>query len=143
QVPVEREVGVETADDVELGDRVPSLLGRVPVHVLVAHLPGVVLAGQGREAAELAVVGVDADVGRIDVPVDVEVGDVAVQAPPYRVGELAEVEDVRGRQAGQGVGGVEADAVAHLGRDIAQGRGKGLGTDRGGCLCDHDTSISD
>ena len=142
-VPGHGEVGVETADDVELGDAVSPLVRSVGVHLLVGHLPGVGLARQGREAAELAVVGVDADVGGVDVPVDVEVGHVAVDPPPDGVGQLAEVEDMRRGEAGQGVGLVEAEAVAHLGGDILKRRRERLGTDRRGSLGSHrEASIS-
>src|SRR6185295_7056410 len=143
QVPVEGEVRMQAADDVELGDPVAALVRRVGVDLLVAHLPGVVLAGKRGEAAKLTVVGVDADVGRVDVPVDVEVGDVAVQPAADRVGQPAQGEKVRRRQARQGIGRVEPDDVPHLGGDVAQGRGEGLGADRGGGLGGHDRSISD
>ncbi len=114
EVPLEGEFGVQAADDVELGHLVAALLGGVRVDVLVRHLPGVVLARQRREAAELAVVGVDADVGRIDVAVDVEVRHVAVLATAHGVGETAEVQDVRRREAGERVRLVEALAVSYF-----------------------------
>jgi hypothetical protein len=63
------------------------------------------------------------------VAVDVEVGDVAVQRRPHRVGELAEVEQVRGGEALQRVGLVEADAVAYLRREVAQLGREGCGFD--------------
>src|SRR5215203_1269975 len=133
-------MAVKAADDVELGGAVAALVPGVGVHLVVAHLPGVAFALQGREAAELAVVGVDADVRRVDVAVDVEEGDVAVDPPADGVGQLAEVEEVGRRQARQGVGGIQADAVLHLGGDVAQRRGKKLGMDVG--LGSHEISIS-
>jgi hypothetical protein len=56
---------MEPADDVELGDLVAPLLGGMPVDLVVTHLPGMLLTGQCRKAAEFAVVGVDTDVGGV------------------------------------------------------------------------------
>jgi hypothetical protein len=129
EVPLEGDVRVQAADDVELGDRIPTLLGRVLVNLLVRHLPGMILTFERRETTELAVVGVDADVGGIDVPVDVEEGRRAVHPLPHMIGQAAEVEDVRGLEAECRVGLVQPNTIAHLGGEGLQLGWKALRVD--------------
>ena len=95
QIPVERQLRMQAADDVELGDRFassprparcPDLVERHRVRLRIARL----LAERAEPAAG------HADVGRIDVAVDVEVRDVAVQPLAHDVGHVAERQDVGG-----------------------------------------------
>ena len=124
-VPGHVEVGVEAADDVELGDVVAPLLGGLAVDLVVRHRPGVGFVLERREAAELAVVGVDADVRRIDVPVDVVIADVAVELPADEVRQPSEMQDVRRREAERGVDRIEAFAGEDFFGDRPQFRRKG------------------
>ena len=109
-VPVERQLRMQPADDVELGDRLaPALAGAVPdlferhgVRLGIARL----LAERAQPATR------HADVGRIDVAVDVEVGDVAVQPLAHEVGQVAERQDVAGAVQRQAV--LEATAARRL-----------------------------
>src|SRR5512144_2349275 len=90
-VPVERQLGVQTADNVKLRDRftpaapsrLPHLFERHGVRPLVLHS-----LSEGTEAAAC-----DANVGGIDVAVDVEVGDVAVTPLADEVGHVTESKE--------------------------------------------------
>ena len=85
---------MQAADDVKFGDRfAPALAGAMPdlverhrVRLGIAHL----LAERAQPATG------DANVGRIDVAVDVEVRGVAVQPLAHDVGQVAERQDVGG-----------------------------------------------
>ena len=129
QVPLHRKLGVEPANDVKLGDLVAPLLGRVSVDLVMAHLPGMILAGERREATELAVVGIDADVSRVDVPIDVVEGDVAVEAPTHAVGKATEMEKMRRRQAEKGIFFVQTHSVANLCCQVLEGSREPFGLD--------------
>ena len=78
---------VQAADDVHLGAAVLDRLGAAGEDLLVAHHVALRVAQVGAERAERA--AIDADVGRVEVRVDVVVGDVAVLALADEVGQLA------------------------------------------------------
>ena len=100
-IPVERQFRMQSADDVKLGDGLtPALAGAMP-HLVERHGVGLGIAHPFAEGAQAATG--HADVGGIDVAVDVEVRLVAVQALADQVGEIAHREDVGGA--------VERDAV--------------------------------
>ena len=88
----ERQPGVQPVDDVDLGQ-----VGGARTHLANRLVDGHgVGAGhallQARERAELAVG--DADVGRVEVHVDVEVGAIAVQPLAHAIGERAERAEI-------------------------------------------------
>ena len=88
----EGEVGVQAAHDVKLGHRVAVPHGGVMIGLLQGH--GVAaLAGLAGETAELAVH--HADIGGIQVPVDVEITDVPVPFLPDPIGQSPHGMQVR------------------------------------------------
>ena len=131
EIPIEREIRMQAADDVELGDLVAALLCGVLVDLVVAHLPGVIFPRQSRKTAELAVVGIDTDVGRIDVPVDVVVGNISVESSAHVICKPAELQKIGRCEAETGVVGVEANA--RLG-PFLQGREAVLGRAQAGSI---------
>ncbi len=92
EVILEWQVGMQAADNVEFGDGfgvaraggVPDFFQRHGVRA--GH---VLLAAEGAQAA-----GGDADIGVIDVPVDVEVSRVTVHAFANVIGQPADCQDV-------------------------------------------------
>ena len=90
---LERQVRMQTADDVELGHGFAvALAGRLP-RLLERHGVGsavALLLAKGAQAAAR-----HADVGGIDVAIDVEEGQVAVQALANQVGKPADGQHVR------------------------------------------------
>lgn len=121
---------MESADDVEFGDFVATLLRRVFVDLLVTHLPGVGFAGKRRKAAELAVIGIHTDIGGVDMPVDIEEYLVAVQAATHLVSQPAQMQNVGSGEAEHRVVGIKSNSIAHLGSEIPQRRRKGVGLKR-------------
>ena len=107
---LEGQIGMQSADDVELGDRLgqpgarrlPSLLQRHGVRSGRA-----LLAPEGAQPAAR-----HADIRWVDVPVHVEVGDVAVHPLAHRVGHPAHGQDVA--RAIQRHAVVEAQPLARL-----------------------------
>ena len=81
------EVGMQAADDVHLRGAGLHCQARLAPDVLKCARVGLVVALPGVEVAELA--GQGADVGVVEVTVDVVVGDVAGETLAERVGELA------------------------------------------------------
>ena len=91
----------------------------------------VFLAAEGAEPA-----GGDADVGRIDVAVDVEVGLVAVHALAHVIGEPSDGEDVAGAIEGKRVLLAEAFAGQHFVFDGDLVARRQSGTGAGTCWFD-------
>ena len=117
-VPVERQFGMQAADDVEFGDRLaPAFAGAVP-DLFERHGVGLgILAPSCR--TRTAATG-HAHIGGIDVAVDVEVGLVAVQALAHQVGQVAERQDVGGAVERQAVFEGQPLARFHLVADRLQ-----------------------
>ena len=111
-VPVHGQLGVQPADDVEFGGTFGmSQAGAMP-YLFERHGVGGGILGALAEGAQLA--GCHADVGRIDVAVDVEIRDVAVQALAHEVGHVADGEQVGGAVQRQAVVIVEPLAGLHF-----------------------------
>src|SRR5580704_16481519 len=128
---------MESADDVELGDgvlsiRAPAVARDLP-HLFERHGVGLGILGSLAESAEAATS--DAHVGGIDVAVDVEIGDVAVEAFAHAIGEPADAEQI-GRA-------VKRDAVveteANLGVDFLGDRPE-AGVFKSWCHCNNSTA---
>ena len=111
----EGQIGMQAADDVELGDRfgvagcrcLPGFFERHGVAGGVA-----LLAAEGAELARR-----HADVGGVDVAIDVEVGHVAVHALAHVVGQPAHGQHVAGTVERKAVVKTEALPGEHLGGD--------------------------
>ena len=83
---------MQPAHDVELGDRLaPALAGALP-HLFERHGVGLGIAHALAEGAQPATG--HAHVGGVDVAVDVEISDVAVQPLAHQVGHVAERQNV-------------------------------------------------
>ena len=115
---------MEAADDVELGDRFGVAGGGGRPGLFERHGVGAGLAFFAAERAQAA--GRDADVGGVDVAIDVEVGDVAVESLADEVGEPADGEDVAGLVEGDAV--IEGEALTRVdfGGDGEEARVVGL-----------------
>ena len=108
--PVERQLGMQAADDVEFGDRfAPALAGAMP-DLFERHRVRLGIAHPLAEGAQPATR--HANVGRIDVAVDVEIRGVAVQPLADDVGQVAERQDIAGAVERQAV--LEREPLARL-----------------------------
>src|SRR5580765_6637218 len=113
------QVGMESTDDMELGDgfsvasacSLPGLFKRHGVSACLA-----LLAAEGAETA-----GGNADVRRVDVPVDVEVSDVSVEFFADVIGEPTDSEDVAATIERHAV----VEAEPHTGEDLLGNRAEG------------------
>src|SRR5262245_10307781 len=83
---------VQPADDVQLGGAALLGLGGAFEDLLIAHHVALRRPEVGAEGTEGA--AVDADVGRVEMRVDVVIGEVAVLALADNVGQLAEREEI-------------------------------------------------
>src|SRR5438270_6405355 len=83
---------MQSADDMKLGDRFAISLARAMPDFLQRHGVRVRVLGALSEGAEAATG--HANVGGIDVPVDVEVSLVAVQSLPDYIREIAEPQKI-------------------------------------------------
>ena len=92
QIPFVRQLVVQSADDVHLRSAAPLGLRGPFQDLLVGHHVTLLALQVGPEGAEGA--AIDADVGRVQVRVDVVVGEVAVLALAHAVRQLAEREQV-------------------------------------------------
>ena len=92
QIPLVGQLVVQAADDVQLGGAAALGLGGALEDLLVGHDVALRALQVGPEGAEGA--AVDADVGRVEVRVDVVIGEVAVLALADEVGQFAEREQV-------------------------------------------------
>ena len=99
---------MQPADDVKFGDRfAPALAGAMP-HLFERHGVGFGIAHALAERAQAATG--HADIGGVDVPVDVEVGQVAVHPLAHQVGQVADGQNIGRAIEGDGV--VEGKALA-------------------------------
>src|SRR5579885_630167 len=98
---------MQTADDVKFGDGLaPAAAGRFP-DLFQGHGVRLGIAYAFAERAQPATG--DAHVGRVDVAVYVEVGDVAADALANQIGEPADAEQIGGAIQGEPV--LEAEAL--------------------------------
>src|SRR5439155_9002590 len=93
-VPVERQLGMQTAHDVEFGDGFGPTLARDMPNLIERHGVRFRVFGSLSEGAQPAT-GY-ADVGGIDVPVDVEIGGGAMQTLAHQIRHVPQRENVRG-----------------------------------------------
>ena len=115
---------MQTADNVKLRDRLRVARG--------SRFPGLVeghgVAGRvalfAAKSAELA--GCHADVGGVDVAIDVEVGEVAVHPLAHMVGQPANGKHIGESVEREAVFGAETLLGQHLGGDRLQARVVGL-----------------
>src|SRR5690348_16634531 len=92
---------MEAADNVEFGDGfAPAFAGPVP-YLVERHGVGLRIAGVLSKGAETA--ASHADVGRIDVAVDVEISSVAVKPFPHNIREIPESQNVGSAVKGHAV----------------------------------------
>ena len=107
RVVVERQVGMQAVDDVDLGERLVGALPQLVPRLLERHRVGAVVAGlQAGERAEQA--ARDADVGRLEADVVVVEGAGAVPLLALAVGEPADGERDRGVEQPDALGEIEA-----------------------------------
>ena len=92
--PIERQFGMQSADNMELGDRFAPAFPRAMPHFFERHGIGLGIAHALSERAQPATR--HAHVRRIDVAVDVEIGGVAVHALAHQVGHIAERQNIGG-----------------------------------------------
>src|SRR5579872_2039029 len=104
---------MESPDDMKLGDMflLVGFLGFLG-DLLVGELEGALLPFEAGESAELA--GGGADIGVIDMPVDVVVGSIAVFPLARQIGHSAEGIKVVGVIKPQGVVLGDADAFINF-----------------------------
>ena len=88
----ERQIRVQSADDVELRDRLSVAGGRGLPCLLQGHCVGALASLLAAEGAETA--GSNTDIGRIDMPIDVEVGQVAVHLLAHPVRQPSHGEQI-------------------------------------------------
>jgi len=99
---LKRQVRMQSADDVEFGDGLAVSGGGGFERLVERHGVGagsVFLAAESAEAA-----GRDADIGGIDVAIDVEIRLAAMHALADVVGHPAHGEDVSGAVESEGIG---------------------------------------
>ena len=111
-IPIQRQLRMQAADNMELGDRFAPTLARAMPHFV--ERPGVSLGilGALSEGAQLATR--HADIGGIDVPVDVKPGDVAVFALAHQVGHIADGENIVALEKRDAVRGIQANIGLYL-----------------------------
>ena len=89
---LERKIGVQAADNVKLGNRLRVAGSRGFPGLVEGHGVAGGVALFAAKGAELA--GGDADVGGVDVAIDVEVGEVAVHPLADVVGQPADCQNI-------------------------------------------------
>ena len=94
EVVIKRQVRMQSADDVEFRDRFRPVLSRDAERLFQRHRVSPRRVRLAAEGAELATR--HADVGGIDVPVDVEVRAHPVHFHAHVMGQVAEGEQIMG-----------------------------------------------
>ena len=115
---LKRQIGVQAADDVKLGDRFGVARGRCFPSLVEGHGVAGGVALFAAKGAELA--GSHANIGGVDVAIDVEVGEVAVHPLADMVGQPANGQNVGGGVEREAVVGAETLLGHHLGGDRLQ-----------------------
>src|SRR5262249_35048595 len=118
--PVERQLRMQAADDMELRDRLAPALACPMPNLFERHSIGLRIAHPFAERAQSATG--HTDVGRIDVAVDVEISGIAVQALAHDIREIAERQNVVGPEEGDTVVKRESLALLDLFADRKQTR---------------------
>ena len=125
QEELKRQIGVQAADDVELGDGFRVAGGRGLPRLIEGHGVARGIALFAAEGAELA--GRDAHVGGVDVAIDVEVGHVAVHPLAHMVGQPTHGQHVTvSRRATRPSSALSRSLGHHLGGDGLQAGVVGL-----------------
>ena len=107
---LKRQIGMQAADDVKLGHRLGVARARSLPRLFERHRVRSGLALLAAEGAQPA--GGDADIGRIDVAIDVEVGHIAVQPLAHQVRQPAHRQNVAAAVERHAI--VEAEPLAAL-----------------------------
>ncbi len=94
EVPLVGQLMMQAANDVQLRGAAALGLGGTLEDLLIAHDVALLALQVGPEGAEGA--AVDTDIGRVEVGVDVVVGEVAVLALADEIGQFTKREQVRG-----------------------------------------------
>ena len=110
---------MQAADDVEFGDRFAPALARVVPDLFQRHRVRFRIVRPLAERAQPATR--DANIRRVDMAVDVEIRDVAVQSFANDVRHVAERKDVGGAVQRQAVVETEAARLLPLSRESASG----------------------
>ena len=118
---------MQSAHDVHLGGTALACLACLGADVIQVVFVGAVLILLAMERAELATEG--ADVGVIQMPIDVVEDRIAMQAPAHHVGQATDLMNVRRRKEHGSIGGGEALARLHLACDV---RERGISAQRTG-----------
>src|SRR6185437_13603898 len=92
QIPLVLHLVVQAADDVHLGAAALDRLAAALENLLVAHQITLRIAQVRTERAERA--AIDADVRRVQMGIDVVVGEVAVLALADRIGQFAQFVEI-------------------------------------------------
>ncbi len=111
---------MKSADDVELRDRFGITGGRCLPRLFESHGVAVGVAFLAAKGTQLACR--NADVGGVDVAIDIEIRHIAMHAFAHVVGQPADSQYVRGSVKHEAVFKVEALARKHFGRDGLQAR---------------------
>ncbi len=117
---LEGQIGMQAADDVKLGDGLGVSRGGSFKSLIERHSVGagrVSLAAEGAQAA-----GRYANVGGVDVAIDVEIRLIAMHALTDVIGHPAHSENVAGAVEGKGVRRVEPLTCDHSGVDGLKAR---------------------
>jgi hypothetical protein len=117
---LQRQVGVQAADNVELGHRLGVAGGRCLPGLFQRHGVAGRIALLAAEGAQPAVG--HANVGGIDVAIDVEVGHIAVHPLAHMVGQPAHRQYIGGAVEHQTLVEVEPLASQHLGGNRLKAR---------------------
>ena len=128
-IPVERQFRVESTDDVELGDRFGIAFARAVPDLVERHRVslGIFLAFAERAQSATG----DADIGRIDVAIDVEIGHFAMHALAHDVRQVADAEQIVRSEKSKAVVEIEPFASQNFQMDrqephVVKRRGKHL-----------------
>ena len=110
---------MESTDDVQLRGTSFGSLHRIFADLVYRHLVGAVLVLLAMKCAERTRQG--ANVGIVDVPVDVVVGSRAMHTPPHEIRHSADSMDIVGVVEHLAVFKEEPPAFQHLRQDWFQG----------------------
>ncbi len=139
---LQRQIGMESANNVELRHRLGVARGRRLPRLFQSHRVARRVALLASEGAQPAIR--HADVGGVDVAIDVEVGHIAVHPLAHTVGQPAHGQHVRGAVEYESVVEAQPFTVHHLGGNVLQPRvvrAKGCGMGGSASLALHTPMI--